>query len=186
MKEYKRAYPLFSLCGLTCGLCPRYNTDGKSKCPGCGGPEFHLKHPSCAVITCNKKQNNVEYCSQCPKYPCKKYFKVSDTDSFISYKNVLSDFKLMNEIGEDKFKEIINSKMKILEELLTKYNDGKKKNFYCLAVNLLTINDLNAIMLKVRNIPFDDDNDLKEQIKQVVSIFKSRSRDKGIELKLRK
>jgi hypothetical protein len=33
MKEYYRNYPLFSLCGLNCGLCPRYHTQGESKCP---------------------------------------------------------------------------------------------------------------------------------------------------------
>lgn len=55
MKEYKREYSLFSLCGLNCGLCPHYQTNGISKCPGCGGQDFHLKHPTCAVITCNRK-----------------------------------------------------------------------------------------------------------------------------------
>gem|GEM_PF-3991072 len=38
--EYKvRSYPLFSDCGLNCGLCPRYYTDGASRCPGCGQGE---------------------------------------------------------------------------------------------------------------------------------------------------
>ncbi|HCP15088.1 MAG TPA: hypothetical protein DIT32_04865, partial [Peptococcaceae bacterium] len=64
MKEYVRAYPLFSLCGLNCGLCPRYHTEGESRCPGCGGPAFHLKHPSCAVITCSRKHGGVEHCCQ--------------------------------------------------------------------------------------------------------------------------
>ena len=34
--EYDREYPLFSACGLNCGLCPRFYTDGESRCPGCG------------------------------------------------------------------------------------------------------------------------------------------------------
>jgi len=54
MKEYKREYPLFSLCGLNCGLCPKYHTNGESKCPGCGGTDFTLKHPPCKVIRCNQ------------------------------------------------------------------------------------------------------------------------------------
>lgn len=59
---YKRNFPQLSLCGLNCGLCPRYHCNGISKCPGCGGKDFNLKHPTCSVVTCNQKHDNVEYC----------------------------------------------------------------------------------------------------------------------------
>jgi len=43
--EYKqREYPLFSACGLNCGLCPRYHTDGISKCPG------QNRHPNATFL----------------------------------------------------------------------------------------------------------------------------------------
>lgn len=35
METMKRGAPGFSLCGLNCGLCPRFNTEAKSKCLGC-------------------------------------------------------------------------------------------------------------------------------------------------------
>ena len=73
MAPFVRNNPRFSLCGLNCCLCPRFNTDGISKCPGCGGKDFSNQHPTCAVATCNKKHDNVEYCFQCSEYPCKKY-----------------------------------------------------------------------------------------------------------------
>lgn len=91
MKEYKREYPMFSLCGLNCCLCPRYHTDGSSKCPGCGGADFTLYHPSCPVITCNKKHDNIEFCFECSLYPCQKY--EYQVDSFISKRNILQDLK---------------------------------------------------------------------------------------------
>ncbi|HNR04634.1 MAG TPA: DUF3795 domain-containing protein, partial [Bacillota bacterium] len=39
-------------CGLDCGLCPRFFTEGASRCPGCCGVDFENKHPSCSFITC--------------------------------------------------------------------------------------------------------------------------------------
>ena len=133
MEEYKRKYPLFSLCGLNCGLCPRYHTEGKSKCPGCGGKEFYEKHPSCSVINCNKKHDNVEFCFQCSAYPCKKYLEVSPKDSFITYQNVINDFEECKRIGIEKCMKRLIKKFDILEFLIKKtINNGRLKNFYCL------------------------------------------------------
>ncbi|MBN1499605.1 MAG: DUF3795 domain-containing protein [Spirochaetes bacterium] len=141
MEKYSRKYPQFSLCGLNCGLCPRYQTDGVSKCPGCGGKDFHLKHPSCAVISCSLKNDNVEFCYECSLFPCVKYKQVSDKDSFISYRNVLSDFKKAEKSGIEKYRKELDEKVLILERLISDYNDGRKKGFYCLAVNLLSRRD---------------------------------------------
>jgi hypothetical protein len=39
LKEYHiKKYPTIGVCGLDCGLCPRYYTIGPSRCPGCAGP----------------------------------------------------------------------------------------------------------------------------------------------------
>jgi len=186
MLEYNRKYPLFALCGLSCGLCPRYHTDGKSKCPGCGGVNFHLKHPTCPVINCNKKHDSVEYCFQCSSYPCKKYSEPSKVDSFITYKNVISDFEEIKMVGIESFKESLNKKVEILEFLLKNYNDGKRKNFYCIAVNLLSLQDLENIIQKINSEinPLSLDN--KKRIELVVELFKSVAKTNNIELLLRK
>jgi hypothetical protein len=76
MEIYIRKNPDFSLCGLNCALCPNFyiHTDGKFKYPGCGGEFFFEKHPSCAIITCSKKHNNIDFCFNCEEYPYKRYF----------------------------------------------------------------------------------------------------------------
>ena len=51
-----KKYPTIGVCGLDCGLCPRYYTIGPSRCPGCAGPDFFNKHPSCSFITCCVKK----------------------------------------------------------------------------------------------------------------------------------
>jgi hypothetical protein len=186
MIEYKRKYPLFSLCGLNCGLCPRYQTDGISKCPGCGGPDFHLKHPTCAVITCNINHDNVEYCFQCSSYPCQRYCEPSKVDSFISYRNVISDFKKANKIGINKYQMELNEKVHILEFLINNYNDGRKKSFYCVTVNLLKLADLKRIIEQIDEKIKNQDIDAKGKIKLIIDLFESKAKNKNIDLKLRK
>ncbi len=186
MNKYERKFNLFSLCGLICGLCPRYHTDGTSKCPGCGGTDFYLKHPACAVITCNKKHDNVEYCFQCSQYPCKKYSEQIQKDSFITYKKVITDFKKANKSGIKSFEEEVNRKVQILENLIKNYNDDKRKNFYCISVNLISLDNLENIMkiidseINILNV------DKSDKIKLVVELFESVAKKKNIELKLRK
>jgi hypothetical protein len=186
MEEYIREYPLFSLCGLNCGLCPRYQTEGKSKCPGCGGADFHLKHPSCAVITCSRKHDKVEYCFQCSEYPCKKYIEQGNKDSFITYKNVESDFNKAKKHGIARYKSELNKKVEILEYLISNYNDGRSKNFYCIAVNLLGMDDLKKIMKEINSSISRLDIENKDKIKMVTELFESAASEKNIELKLRK
>lgn len=122
-----RSYPLFSACGLNCGLCPQYHTSGKSKCPGCAGKDFLASHPPCGVLSCCQRYGH-EYCFQCKEYPCQKYNGVDRTDSFITHKNQFRDLdKAKNNINA--YQAELDEKVAILQELLTNYNDGRRKSF---------------------------------------------------------
>ena len=186
MKEYKREYPRFALCGLNCGLCQRYHTEGSSKCPGCGGENFHIQHPACAVITCNQKHDNVEFCFQCSSYPCERYGKIGKVDSFITYRNVLSDFEKAKRDGVERYTAALDEKVKILEDLIENYNDGRSKNFYCIAVNLLELDPLRDVMKKIREEISRSDAPMKEKVGKIRSLLEARAADAGLELKLRK
>lgn len=185
MKEYKRTYPKFSLCGLNCGLCPRYQTGGVSKCPGCGGKDFHLKHPSCAVITCSKKHGDVEYCFLCGSFPCGRFKSQIVKDSFITYRNVLNDMQKAALIGVGEYQKELDEKVEFLEYLILNFNDGRKKNFYCLAVNLLSREDLKDIRAFIDE-NFDDSISFSQKVEMLGSIFYEKAKSGNIELKLRK
>lgn len=184
--NFSRKHPLFSLCGLNCGLCPQYQTTAKSKCPGCGGKDFKLKHPTCAVMTCNGKHDGVEFCFECSSYPCAKYEKPSPVDSFISYRNVLPDFKKVKKEGIAGYMTVLKKKMKILEYLIGHFNDGRKKSYYCLAANLLDLEDLKEIEKAAGKIDRDRAADLKTKTGQVADLIETKARSAGIELKLRR
>ena len=186
MKEYKREYPIFSLCGLNCGLCPRYQTEGKSRCPGCGGGDFHLIHPTCAVITCNQKHDHAEFCFQCSSYLCDRYARSSDADSFITYRNVRSDFEKAQQYGIERYTAELKEKMAILECLIKNYNDGRSKNFYCIAVNLLELDALRDVMAEVAEFTEGDGSLPSEKVKLIRSLLEAQAAKAGLEIKLRK
>lgn len=184
MKEYHRENPLFSLCGLNCGLCPRFHTEGASRCPGCGGKDFHILHPSCAVITCSKKHGSIEYCSHCDSYPCDRFKNSGSVDSFITYRNVIRDMQKSSEIGIERYTAELKDKIAFLELLINNYNDGRKKNFYCIAVNLLKPEDLNSIKENIEGL--DVTVPQKEKIRKIEAWFYEKAKNRDIKLKLRK
>jgi hypothetical protein len=151
MKEYKRRHPAFSLCGLNCILCPKYNTVGSSRCPGCGGDDFYEKHPSCKVIKCSQEHGNIEFCFECVEYPCKGYNSIGDRDSFISYKHVSANLGKAKK-NLEKYLEEINERKIALSKLINEYNDGKSKGFYCIAANNLEVISLKKCINEINKI----------------------------------
>ena len=183
--DYKlRRYPLFSACGLNCGLCPRHYTVGESRCPGCAGEGFSSVHPPCGILSCCQRKG-LEYCFDCDEYPCKKYDGADLSDSFISHKNQLRDMDKARQTGIEAYEAGLDAKVFLLEDLLTKYDDGRRKGFYCLAVNLLEPADIQSVMEQIEN-EVNPQAPLKEKATAVVRLFQTMADEKGISLKLRK
>lgn len=184
-KTYQRKYPFFSQCGLNCGLCPRFHTDGASRCPGCGGSGFFEKRPSCGIISCSVRHGNLAHCYLCEEYPCQKYQKADLCDSFISHRNMKSDFARAKQIGIDAYYAELEQKMAILALLLASYNDGQKKSFYCLAVNLLALADLLSVIQQLADTTKSMQS-IKEKAAFASSLLQQVAEQQGIELKLHK
>ena len=146
MKEYSRNTPQFSLCGLNCCLCPRFRTTGSSRCPGCGGTAFYEKHPACGVISCSLRHDGVAYCFECSAYPCGRYTGLNDKDSFITYKHVPMDMDTAKDVGLETYLDQLSKKSHVLDILLDEWDSGRLKSYFCLAVNLLPLADLEIAM----------------------------------------
>jgi len=184
MQHKIRKYPQFSACGLNCGLCPRYYTVGTSRCPGCGGEGFTENHCSCSMLSCCQRKD-YEFCYQCEEYPCKKYDGEGTKDSFITHLNIFSDMDKAKQIGIETYIYELNKKMAILKELIQNYDDGRRKSFYCLAVNLLTLHDITPIMEQIK-LKVEPQLPIKEKSNIAVTLFQALADEKGISLKLRK
>ncbi len=139
--EFKRTENLFSLCGLNCGLCPMHI---RGDCGGCftDSPCY----PTCPIAPCSVSHGNVEYCYQCKEYPCKRYDDIDKYDSLISHRNQKKDLAKAKEMGIDAYLDEQREKVKILNRLLEEYDDGNKEVFFCLAVNMLPLEELGKLM----------------------------------------
>ena len=92
MKGFTREHTEFSLCGLTCLLCPM---QVGGYCPGCGGG---AGNQSCAIARCSLEQDGPEFCSECAAYPCARYDEFDAADSFVPHSRRAADLARAGEI----------------------------------------------------------------------------------------
>ena len=141
--EQLKTHPTIGACGLDCGLCPRYYTVGTSRCPGCGGPGFADKHPSCSFITCCVKKRGLEVCGQCPEFPCRKfksegeYLRAEALSSYPPPGKMLSNLRFVEEKGIEEFARRQERRIGLLETMIEGYDDGRSRSFFCRAAALL-------------------------------------------------
>ena len=178
MKGFVRNNQYLSLCGLNCKLCPM-NLAGH--CSGCG-----VDNQSCKIAKCSIEHGKIEYCFQCTSFPCDKYAHIDDFDSFITHHNQMNDMEKASQIGIPAYNAEQEEKRKLLDFLLSHYNDGRRKNLFCVAVNLLTIKEIENILQTVKSDKDFQSMGKKEQASVIAKLLQDIAAPKGIELKLRK
>ncbi|UCE12409.1 MAG: DUF3795 domain-containing protein [Candidatus Heimdallarchaeota archaeon] len=191
MNKVTKTYPTIGVCGLDCGLCPRYYTVGPSRCPGCCGSDFFNKHPSCSFITCCVKKKHLEVCAECSEFPCSKfktdeeYQQLELSSSFPPDRKIMSNLNFIKEHGLKKFLDQQEKRIRILETMLENFNDGRSKSFFCKAAALLDLpsleNSLGDVTRKIKanNIK---SNDVRTQAKILKSILNEVALKEGVEL----
>jgi len=191
MNEHVKIYPTIGVCGLDCGLCPRYYTVGASRCPGCCGPEFFSKHPSCSFITCCVKKKNLEVCAECSDFPCSKfksdeeYQQLKESSSYPSYKKVMPNSSFIKEHGIEKFVGQQKKRIKLLETMIVNFDDGRSRSFYCKSAALLDLKTLeNSLDKAIQKIKTDNikPNDTKTKAKILKGILSGIALKEGVEL----
>ena len=179
-KSGVKKYPTIGVCGLDCGLCPRYYSKGPSRCPGCGGPDFFNKHPSCSFITCCVNKKSLEVCGECAEFPCSKfkteeeYQQSEESSSYPSNKVILKNLIFIKEHGLKKFIDQQKKRIKLLERMIEKFDDGRSRSFFCRAACLLDLksleNSLNKAIYKIKteNIKKNDTKIKAKILKQYI------------------
>jgi hypothetical protein len=182
LKNYSaRKYPTIGVCGLDCGLCPRYYTQGTSRCPGCGGPDFFSKHPSCSFITCCVKKKKLEVCAECSDFPCSKfkadeeYQQLKESSSYPSCKVVMLNSDFIKEHGINKFIDQQKKRIKLLERMIDNFDDGRSRSFFCKAACLHDLTSLESALneaiqkIKTDNIKQDDTKVKAKILKEILN-----------------
>ena len=79
----------------------------------------------------------------------------------------------------------LNEKVRLLEKLLGSYDDGRRKSFFCLAVNLLELQDVQSVIAQIETQTKSSDT-IKDKAKIAVHLFNEIADEREISLKLRK
>jgi len=186
-----KKYPTIGVCGLDCGLCPRYYTVGPSRCPGCAGPNFFEKHPSCFFITCCVKKKNLEVCAQCSDFPCFKfkseeeYQQLNESPSYPSYRKVIPNLNFIKRQGIEKFIEQQQERIRLLEIMRDNFDEGRSRSFFCRAADLLEITNVKSALdgaaqkIKADNV---SQNNVKAKAKILREILLAVACKEGVEL----
>ena len=176
LKGFERKNQLFSLCGLNCGLCPMLLGN---HCGGCGNG-----NQSCRIARCSLEHGTVEYCFECEQYPCEAYQHIDEYDSFITHRRQKADLERARRIGIEQYNLEQREKIRILSHLLSHYNDGRRKNFFCVAVNLLQLSELREAMEQIRSNNELASLSYKEQCSYVAGVFQKIADRRNLKLQL--
>ena len=154
-------HPTLGVCGLSCLLCPRHQSAAASRCEGCKTPS--RLGAACSMQTCALKKQKVEYCGYCcMSKSCPKWANHREAgrkhDSFVSYGKLEENIALIQQNGVSAWERLELKKERLLRMLLAEYDEGRSKNYLCLAVTLLRFEDLKAAMEEEkRNRPAQSD-----------------------------
>jgi hypothetical protein len=152
-------------------------------CPGCGGG---AGNQGCSIAKCSLQHDSVEYCYQCSEYPCEKYEGIDVFDSFITHRNQFKDMQEAKIMGIEQYHFKMTQKADILKYLLTNYNDGRRKSFFGIAVNLLDLQDVKNIIEEINSLSTSNELTIKEKASVAVTVFHAVAQQKNIILKLNK
>lgn len=148
-------------------------------CGGCGNGNL-----SCTIAKCSLSHGEIEYCYECRQYPCERYQHIDEYDSFITHRRQKADLEKAQSIGIEQYNVEQQEKIQILSRLLSNYNDGRRKNFFCLAVNLLELSELQEAMRQVQSNDELSALPLKAQGSYVTEVLQKIADRRNVNLKL--
>jgi len=175
------------VCGLYCGLCPRFQSTAPSRCLGCQlGPQ----HDYCSVYRCARKRGYWT-CAECDEYPCERLLRLvgDGADSFLSHRPMLPNLERIREAGLDAHLQEQHERRLLAEQLIAEYNEGRSMTFYCTAVALLSpqlVREALEEMGKMLATGQVEGAEIKAKAKAMKALLQKRADQAGVSLKLRR
>jgi hypothetical protein len=180
-------YPDLGVCGLSCRLCPMYNTEAESRCLGCKSAT--RMSVGCPFITCAVKKKGIEFCWDCEENrACEKWKKHREAgkkgDSFKCYQKLEEDISFIQKNGIREFEKTQKNRELLLKVMLKDYNEGRSKSYYCIAATVFELEELKEALTQVKK--GTNGLDIKEKSKVLHTTLDDIARTKNYFLKLRK
>lgn len=148
-------------------------------CGGCGNG-----NQSCKIARCSLEHGKIEYCYECGQYPCETYQQIDAYDSFITHRRQKADLEKARGMGIEQYNLEQQEKVQILSYLLSNYNDGRRKNFFCVAVNLLELSEIQEAIKTIQSNDELSSLPFKAQCLYVAEVFQKIAGRRNIKLQL--
>jgi hypothetical protein len=133
------------------------------------------------------KKTGLEICSECAEFPCSRFKDAGKQDSFVTYRNVIYTLNFVRDHGIENYLAHQKRRMELLQIMLSDYDDGRSKNFYCMASALLSIDDLDRALSRVnREAKNGNGKDNKIRAKALKMALNQIASERQIEITLRK
>jgi hypothetical protein len=180
-------YIEIGVCGLSCRLCPAYNSQTESRCGGCKSPE--RIRVGCPFLNCAVKKKGLDFCWQCKQSTtCEKWKYHRDAskigDSFKCYQTLETDIEFILQKGIEEFEKQQKDRELILKAMLNEFNDGHSKSYFCIVASIFTLDELRQTLTIARTN--SSSLQQKEKAKAIHSTIEKVASQKGYLLKLRK
>ena len=101
-----------------------------------------------------------------------------------THRNRRADLEKVRQFGAEAYNTEQMEKMKILDILLSGYNDGRKKTLFCVAVNLLNLQELKEALREIESRSDMEILTLKEKSAFAAGVLSEIASRRKVELKL--
>ena len=97
-----------------------------------------------------------------------------------------ADLETVKRVGLEHYRETLGKKMEGLRFLLERCNDGRRKSLFCTAVNLLELEDVEAVIARLEEEfgPEYPPEEQKDRGSRAAELFRERAQTRGVSLKL--
>lgn len=112
-------------------------------------------------------KRNYETCANCSEFPCEKFDKWFDTDSFVTHQKCLLNIQKIKTVGIEEFLKEQEDRKSFLEIILQKYNPGRCTSLYCLASALMSIESLKIAVKQIESVKEDKAKSFKKLIQEL-------------------
>jgi len=185
-----KAHPTIGACGIDCGMCPRYQTDAASRCPGCVAPGFLESGGQwCKISRCAVRDSGYETCADCVEFPCYRLDGWDEADSFVSHLRSLSNLRAIRDRGMEAFLEQQGERMRLLGAMLRDFDEGRSKSYCCRAAALLPIDELDRAVKEATGLVGEAaiaKDDRKAKARALHETLDAAAERLGISLRLRR
>jgi hypothetical protein len=133
------------------------------------------------------EKKRLEVCGQCPEFPSPKFgsaeeYRATESSSYPPPRKILPNLHFIRKHGVARFVERQRRRIKPLESMLSGFDDGRSRSFYCRAAALLGPRGLEgALRAAKREIGFPS-QDAKAGAKLPRALLNERADREGSEL----